>query len=159
MDFTEEKEIITAKIAESETETEEAQATESSEQPAVEVAESGLKEEAPPEIVPVVVDSEPKVPETDHKEQVPDSDHKEQVPETDHKEQVDGESADKGDKRGKPSKPPYGHGRHTDGRRPRDRDGRPLSNEDKLRMYKRQSEERLLDIKRSRENKVGKKKR
>jgi hypothetical protein len=44
-------------------------------------------------------------------------------------------------------------GRHG-GRRDRDR---PLTNEDKLRMYKKQSEERLLDIKRSRENKVGKK--
>ena len=36
---------------------------------------------------------------------------------------------------------------------------KPLSNEDKLRLYKRQSEERLLDIKRSREAKVGKKRR
>ena len=40
------------------------------------------------------------------------------------------------------------------GRRDRDR---PLTNEDKLRMYKKQSEERLLDIKRSKEAKVGKK--
>ncbi len=37
------------------------------------------------------------------------------------------------------------------------RGDRPFSNEDKLRMYKKQSEERLLDIKRSREEKVGKK--
>jgi type IV secretory pathway VirB10-like protein len=40
------------------------------------------------------------------------------------------------------------------GRRDRDR---PLTNEDKLRMYKKQSEERLLDIKRGKEAKVGKK--
>lgn len=38
----------------------------------------------------------------------------------------------------------------------KDRD-RPLTNEEKLRNYKRQSDERLLDIKRSREAKVGKK--
>ena len=44
-------------------------------------------------------------------------------------------------------------GRHG-GRRDRDR---PLTNEDKLRMYKKQSEERLLDIKRGKEAKVGKK--
>ncbi|HDS30663.1 MAG TPA: hypothetical protein ENN67_06435 [Firmicutes bacterium] len=37
------------------------------------------------------------------------------------------------------------------------RDGRPMTNEDKLRMYKKQSEERLLDIKRGREAKIGKK--
>lgn len=37
------------------------------------------------------------------------------------------------------------------------RKDRPLTNEDKLRMYKKQSEERLLDIKRSREAKIGKK--
>jgi hypothetical protein len=37
------------------------------------------------------------------------------------------------------------------------RDGRPMTNEEKLRMYKKQSEERLLDIKRSREAKIGKK--
>jgi len=40
---------------------------------------------------------------------------------------------------------------------PNRRSDRPFSNEDKLRMYKKQSEERLLDIKRSREEKVGKK--
>jgi hypothetical protein len=40
------------------------------------------------------------------------------------------------------------------GRRDRDR---PLTNEDKLRLYKKQSEERLLDIKRSKEAKIGKK--
>jgi hypothetical protein len=40
----------------------------------------------------------------------------------------------------------------------RGRSDRPLTNEDKLRRYKKQSEERLLDIKRSKENKVGKKK-
>jgi hypothetical protein len=45
-------------------------------------------------------------------------------------------------------------GRHGGGRRDRDR---PLTNEDKLRIYKKQSEERLLDIKRSKEAKVGKK--
>jgi hypothetical protein len=37
------------------------------------------------------------------------------------------------------------------------RGDRPLSNEDKVKMYKKQSEERLLDIKRSREDKIGKK--
>ncbi len=36
------------------------------------------------------------------------------------------------------------------------RDSRPLSNDDKLKLYKKQSEERLLDIKRSREAKIGK---
>ena len=48
---------------------------------------------------------------------------------------------------------------HRGGGRGGRRGDRPLTNEDKLRMYKKQSEERLLDIKRSREAKVGKKKR
>jgi hypothetical protein len=34
---------------------------------------------------------------------------------------------------------------------------RELSNDEKLKIYKKQSEERLLDIKRSREAKIGKK--
>ena len=33
---------------------------------------------------------------------------------------------------------------------------RPMSNDEKLKRYKKQSEERLLDIKRSREAKIGK---
>ena len=41
------------------------------------------------------------------------------------------------------------------GRSPRS--DRPMTNEEKLRAYKRQSEDRLLDIKRSKENKIGKK--
>jgi len=41
------------------------------------------------------------------------------------------------------------------GRSPRG--DRPMTNEEKLRAYKRQSEDRLLDIKRSKENKIGKK--
>lgn len=140
LDFIEEKEIAD-KIAEPGLETEDVQTKETSEHTAGEITETGLKEEPSPEIKPDTVSAEAPVPSDDHKDQGGE------------------DSADKGDRRGKQSKPPYGHGKHSDGRRPRDRDGRPLSNEDKLRMYKRQSEERLLDIKRSRENKVGKKKR
>jgi hypothetical protein len=54
--------------------------------------------------------------------------------------------------------------RRRDDRRRDDRRGggkkrgdRPMTNEEKLRQYKKQSEERLLDIKRSREAKIGKK--
>lgn len=66
----------------------------------------------------------------------------------------------KEDRPGGSDQRPYQDRRRRDDRGHRGRRGdRPLTNEDKLRMYKKQSEERLLDIKRSREAKVGKKKR
>lgn len=46
----------------------------------------------------------------------------------------------------------YDRGRGRSGR-----GDRPMTAEEKFRAYKRQSDERLLDIKRSRENKIGKK--
>ena len=49
----------------------------------------------------------------------------------------------------------YSGGRYSGSRG--DGESRYLSNDEKLKIYKKQSEERLLDIKRSREAKIGKK--
>jgi len=75
----------------------------------------------------------------------------------------DGSKAENSDSEDKPSdhqgkdrSRSRGEGRHSGGHGRRG--DRPLTNEEKLRLYKKQSEERLLDIKRSREAKVGKKK-
>ena len=60
------------------------------------------------------------------------------------------ESHDRGYQRGG-----FSGGRYSGSRG--DGESRYLSNDEKLKIYKKQSEERLLDIKRSREAKIGKK--